>query len=169
MPKGRTALWHRAILDFPTHVSMSSFRLALEDYLHDLQTEESRQEFTALLGRCRRPVLLRARGGYNTIASDPAGQAALRREAYRQAGEYVVDHCDVLIAVWDGQPSRGRGGTAETVQYAQEQNRPIIRVWDGSFEVLNRDSNYGLDASALDAIDRFNRQALHAGERGRVT
>jgi len=75
-------------------------------------------------------------------------------------GQYVVDHCDVLIAVWDGQPSRGRGGTAEIVQYALEQNRPIIRVWGDSFEVLNRDNNNGLDASALDAID----QAQPGGE-----
>ena len=82
-----------------------------------------------------------------------------------QVGQYVVDHCDVLIAVWDGQPARGRGGTAEIVQYAQEQNRPIIRVWGDAFEVLNRDSNNGLDASALDGIDRFNRQAITPDER----
>ncbi|MGA3159798.1 MAG: hypothetical protein ABSC77_01175 [Terracidiphilus sp.] len=55
-------------------------------------------------------------------------QEAQRRDAYAQAGRYVVDHCDVLIAVWDGKPARGRGGTAKIVQYAQEQNRPIIRV-----------------------------------------
>ena len=138
--------------------------LTLEDYLEDFATEESRKEFEELLGRCRKPVLLRMRR-IQDDRRDPDDQAELRRDAYDQVGRYVVDHCDVLIAVWDGQPSRGRGGTAEIVQYAQEQNRPIIRVWGDSSEVLNRDNNNGLDASALDAIDQFNRQAITPAER----
>jgi hypothetical protein len=32
---------------------------------------------------------------------DPRDQAELRRDAYNQVGQYVVDHCDVLIAVWE--------------------------------------------------------------------
>jgi hypothetical protein len=40
----------------------------------------------------------------------------------------VVDRCDALIAVWDGEKSRGRGGTAEIVGYAQEQGVPIAWV-----------------------------------------
>ena len=35
-----------------------------------------------------------------------------RDEAYERAGRHVVDRADVLIALWDGQPPRGRGGTA---------------------------------------------------------
>ena len=58
----------------------------------------------------------------------------MRRDAYANAGRYVVDHCDLLIAVWNGEPSRERGGTAEIVQYALKQNRPILRVWGDSFE-----------------------------------
>ena len=50
-------------------------------------------------------------------------------------------------------------------QVRQEQNRPIIRVWGDAFEVLNRDSNNGLDASALDGIERFNRQAITPEQR----
>ena len=33
-------------------------------------------------------------------------------------GRATVAHCDVLIAVWDGLPPRGRGGTGEVVQLA---------------------------------------------------
>jgi hypothetical protein len=148
----------RAVLAEPESRLDVVLPLAIEDYLLDFATEESRAEFRELLAHSRKPVSLRTR----RIAddhSDPAGQAELRREAYAKVGLYVVDHCDVLIAVWDGQPSRGRGGTAETIRYALEQRRPIIRVWEDSFEVLNRDNN-GLDASALGAIDQFNRQAI---------
>src|SRR4030095_12439696 len=34
-------------------------------------------------------------------------------EAYVMAGRGTVAHCDILIAVWDGLPPRGRGGTGE--------------------------------------------------------
>lgn len=47
---------------------------------------------------------------------------------FERAGRRVVDLCDVLIAVWDGQPSRGRGGTAEIVAYARAQGRAVRRV-----------------------------------------
>ena len=34
------------------------------------------------------------------------------------AARATVAHCDMLIAVWDGRPPRGRGGTAEVVDLA---------------------------------------------------
>jgi|ERR1035441_3324780 hypothetical protein len=150
LAEGADRVVARAVLDCPDARLDVVLPLALEDYLEDFVTEESRKEFKELLDRCGRPVLLRTRrireerrdGG-----GDPGGQAEvraeLRREAYAAAGRYVVDHCDVFIAVWDGEPSRGRGGTAEIVQYALEQNRPILRVWGDSFEVLNRGNSTG--------------------------
>jgi hypothetical protein len=154
-----------AVLDYAGARLDVVLPLTIEDYLEDFESAESKAEFRELLGKCRRPVLLRARN-IRDDRHDAGDQAELRRDAYRQVGQYVVDHCDVLIAVWDGQPARGRGGTAEIVKYAQEQNRPIIRVWGDAFEVLNRDSNNGLDASALHGIDRFNRQAITPEQRG---
>lgn len=48
-----------------------------------------------------------------------------RTEAYLAAGRAVADASDVLIAVWDGAPAAGRGGTAEIVRYARDRG---IRV-----------------------------------------
>ncbi len=162
LAEGADRVVARAVLADPDARLDAVLPLALEDYLEDFATEESREEFKELLSRCRKPVLLRTR----RIADDrhdPGDQAELRRDAYAHVGRYVVDHCDVLIAVWDGEPSRGRGGTAEIVQYAREQKRPIIRVWGDSFEMLNHGN--GLDASAIDGIDQFNRQAITLDER----
>lgn len=50
-------------------------------------------------------------------------------EAYWAAGKEVVNRCSLLLAVWNGQPSGGLGGTADVVAYAREQNRPTIIVW----------------------------------------
>ena len=131
-----------------------------------LQPRSLEEKFKELLGRSRKPVCLRTRR-IEDDRSDPGGQAELRKEGYAKAGQYVVDHCDVLIAVWDGMPSRGRGGTAEIVQYAREQRRPIIRVWGDGFEVLNPDKNNGLDASALYAIDQFNQRSMTPEQRAK--
>jgi hypothetical protein len=48
-----------------------------------------------------------------------------RNEAYYKAGKLVVDSCDVMIAVWDGEKSNGRGGTADIVKYAKETNKQL--------------------------------------------
>ncbi|MFF4031740.1 hypothetical protein ACFYZ2_18675 [Streptomyces sviceus] len=50
-------------------------------------------------------------------------------EAYDRAGQWVARHCEVLIAVWDGQPSRGLGGTADAVAHAMELNRTVRVIW----------------------------------------
>lgn len=138
--------------------------LEIEDYLKTFEDDRSREEFLELLKLSRRPILLRTRHLHED-RHDAAGQTELRHQAYVQVGQYVVDHCDVLIAVWDGEPARGVGGTADVVQYAIEQRRPIIRIWGDSIEVLNKGNNNGLDASPLYAIDRFNRLPITAEER----
>lgn len=38
--------------------------------------------------------------------------------------EWMVDHCDGLVAVWDGT----RGGTANCVVYAERKHKPITRI-----------------------------------------
>lgn len=36
---------------------------------------------------------------------------------------------DVLLAVWDGMPPDGRGGTGDTVQLARARGVPVTVVW----------------------------------------
>lgn len=52
-----------------------------------------------------------------------------REESYRNVGEYLVTHCDVLIAIWDGQPARGPGGTAEVVASARDRYLPVAWIY----------------------------------------
>jgi hypothetical protein len=137
LAEGADRVVARAVLEYPGARLDVVLPLALEDYLEDFATEASRKEFEELLGRCDRPVFMRARR-IAEESRDAGEQAAMRKEAYAQAGRYVVDHCELLVAVWDGEPSSERGGTAGVVQYSLEQNRPVLRVWGDSFEVLNR-------------------------------
>ncbi|WP_308204587.1 hypothetical protein [Frankia sp. R82] len=45
------------------------------------------------------------------------------------ASRVLVDAADHIIAVWDGQPARGYGGTADVVAYARSLGRPVQIVW----------------------------------------
>lgn len=49
-------------------------------------------------------------------------------EAYLCAGKRVVDESDWVIAVWDGEPAAGRGGTADIVRYALSRRKPVIHM-----------------------------------------
>jgi hypothetical protein len=40
-----------------------------------------------------------------------------------------VDRSSVLVAVWDGQPARGLGGTADVVAYARQRGVPMEVIW----------------------------------------
>lgn len=55
------------------------------------------------------------------------------REAYMAASEHVLSTIDALVAVWDGGPSGGHGGTADVVAAARERGLPVTVVWpDGA-------------------------------------
>jgi hypothetical protein len=54
-------------------------------------------------------------------------------EAHMDASRFMVDSADHLIAVWDGEPARSYGGTADVVQYARDRGVPVAVVWpDGA-------------------------------------
>ena len=47
----------------------------------------------------------------------------------------TVNGADVLIAVWDGQPARGKGGTADVVDYAKSLGKPLVVIDAVTLEV----------------------------------
>jgi len=51
-----------------------------------------------------------------------------RTEAYESAGLFVLDHIDVLIALWDGKPAKGRGGTGQMVAEARARGLPMAWI-----------------------------------------
>jgi hypothetical protein len=69
--------------------------------------------------------------------AEPSEEAFLyaepSEEAFLAAGKRVVDDCEMLIAIWDGKPARGLGGTADVVRYAQDTGKAVSIVWpDGA-------------------------------------
>jgi len=63
------------------------------------------------------------------------GASDEREEAYLDCGIEIVNSCDVLVALWDGEPARGRGGTAEVVTFSRELGKPLVIVDPDTGEV----------------------------------
>lgn len=49
-------------------------------------------------------------------------------QGYRAAGQLILAHCDVLIAIWDRKPAAGIGGTAEIVEEAQRRGLVVVLI-----------------------------------------
>jgi hypothetical protein len=56
--------------------------------------------------------------------SDPTRRPA----SYMAVGQAVLRHSDILIAIWDGEPAKGFGGTADVVRAAREQEIPVVWI-----------------------------------------
>jgi hypothetical protein len=137
--------------------------LPRDDYECDFTSARSKAEFRALLAQAA-AVTEQAAGGK-------------REEAYERGGHAVVDRSDVLLALWDGRASRGRGGTAEVVSYARQQRVPVLRIpvarpgdrppraspIDGQ---PLPDHHTPLSEDAFGGLDRFNVTSLRARGRG---
>lgn len=49
-------------------------------------------------------------------------------EAFYEAGKHIVNSSDMVVAIWNGQPAKGLGGTGDIVKYAQSINRTILHI-----------------------------------------
>ena len=85
------------------------------DYEQDFAAGAPRDAFHALLAQAQSVLEL-------------PGQRGAPLAAYVMAGRATVAHCDVLVAIWDGEPPRGRGGTGEVVEIALLAGTPILHI-----------------------------------------
>jgi len=57
------------------------------------------------------------------------GMTASDSEAHMTGSEILVGLADELVAVWDGKPAWGYGGTADVVAYAERNGVPVRVLW----------------------------------------
>ncbi len=79
------------------------------EYESDFADEASRLEFREFLADA---TVVDVRAARRSLEGD-------RDQAYAQVGIYSSDHCQIMIAIWDGKPARLGGGTADVVEYHQ--------------------------------------------------
>ena len=56
--------------------------------------------------------------------------------SFLESGKYIVEHSDIIMAVWDGFPSKGLGGTGDIVNYAEGLNKPIIYINPKTLQII---------------------------------
>jgi hypothetical protein len=67
----------------------------------------------------------------SSAVEEPARRAHLGRPAedgYHAVGQSLLDQSDALIAVWDGEGSRGKGGTVDVMDEARARGIPVVWV-----------------------------------------
>ncbi|MBL8522023.1 MAG: hypothetical protein JNK75_15300, partial [Betaproteobacteria bacterium] len=115
------------------------------EYAKDFTDESSRAAFDTLLARC--DSVFELDGDRNEAEA-----------AYETAGKVLLDQADILIAVWDGNLGRGRGGTSRVVADAVSRHIPVIHIdttgprepmllWSGLLE-------FEIDQPGVEAVPR---------------
>jgi hypothetical protein len=59
-------------------------------------------------------------------------------DKYLAAGKRMVEMAEVIIAVWDGKPAKGKGGTADIVSYALQRGVRLVHLNPVNFSMTPR-------------------------------
>jgi len=86
-----------------------------EIYEKDFDSEESLCLFRQQLGAAESVISLPPHDGIDPIYIESHGPA--RNQQYVQAGVFISNHCQVLLALWDGHGAEHEGGTADVLHY----------------------------------------------------
>jgi hypothetical protein len=116
LARGADQVFARVVLELGGQLDVV---IPAADYLERKVKPDNRAEFAALIGQATNVRVL----GFETS----------NRDAYAAANETVLGDVDALVAVWDGAPPDGKGGTGDTVHAARERGLPVMVVWpDGA-------------------------------------
>jgi len=117
LAEGADRLAARVALDCGTRLIVP-LPMSQAAYERDFQTPASVVEFRDLLCRADRSFELAWAGLGDEGTSGVSGGD--RDRAYALVGAYIAHHCQILIALWDGEDSDSEGGTAQVVGFKRE-------------------------------------------------
>jgi hypothetical protein len=124
LAEGADRLVVHQVLSQPESRLVVPLPLAKNDYLTDFKSAQSKKEFLGLLDQAEEVTEL--------PLPKPVRGKDLREAAYEALGQYLLDNCDVLLAVYDGQEAQGLGGTGGVVAEAKKRGLPIAWVHAGN-------------------------------------
>jgi len=122
-----------------------------DEYEEDFNAMDSRADYRTLLDQASAVMEL------NGDRKDAEG-------AYLEAGRVMLEQSDILIAIWDGKPARGRGGTGEIVAEALAAGKLVLQIvtdQPGKIRVLGRPDSVQWDEAVR---EEFRRLILCEGE-----
>jgi hypothetical protein len=115
LARGADQVFTRAVLELGGQIEVV---LPASDYRARKVKPENAAEFDDLIGQAA------------TVTTMPYETS--NRDAYMAASERVLTTVDAMVAVWDGKPSDGHGGTGDVVAAARKRGLPVTVVWPDS-------------------------------------
>jgi hypothetical protein len=112
LARGADQIFARVVLELGGSVEVV---LPAADYRERKVKPDNTAEFDALITRA------------TSVHTMPLPES--NREAYLAASEHVMANADEMVAVWDGSPPDGAGGTADVVHTARQRDIPVTVVW----------------------------------------
>ena len=125
------------------------------EYEKDFVEPASVTEYRALLARA-------------TSVFEHDGDRRHEAAAYLEAGRTMLAQSDLVVAVWDGEPSRGVGGTADVVREALAKGMPVVRIDPARPEVPALLGTALADGDWADGARAYLRELLELPEKSRV-
>lgn len=105
---GTDQIFARILLEM--HVPLVAI-LPSAGYEDAFESEEDEREFRRILGLAKEVRQL--------------AFCAPSEAAFMEAGRCIVQASDLIVAVWNGKPAAGFGGTADVIEYAVRLKRPV--------------------------------------------
>jgi hypothetical protein len=93
------------------------------DYLKDYTIKEDAESLQYLLKKAKRIIELEGKSWV-----DETGKRKHDSNSYENVGRQVISSSDIILAIWDGQESRGKGGTGQVVMEALQHGIPVIWI-----------------------------------------
>ena len=117
-----------------------------EEYKKDFHDDASRRAFDDLLSKAT--AVFELEGELDANGNHLA-------TTYGTVGRVVLDHCDLLVAIWDGLPARGDGGTAHVLELARHRHIPIVCLGINQFPdtFFSGERNEGIPLASVDYPD----------------
>jgi len=123
---------YSAVLPFPR-----------EEFLNDFKSETSQHHYQELIENA------------SSVFELP-GERDKEEEAYEAASHYLAAKSDILISVWDGMPSGGKGGTKDTINNALKSGINVIHINSLEDNEINLLSNNDGDISSIPLKKDYN-------------
>lgn len=121
-----------------------------EEYCKDFNVRSDLNNFQALLDKATSVLEFDGK-----IGKDDLGNRVPDSQSYEVSGRAVLNQTDILIAIWDGKKSFGKGGTGQIVHEAIQKNLPVVLIpWETpeNWCLLNFTSNIVSDKAKLASI-----------------
>ncbi len=118
LSEGAEQLLVRQILQVQSANLIAVLPMTREVYRKNFQSENSREEFDKML----------------QVATEvfELPMADTRLTAFQAANDFVLEHCDMLLVIWDGKPAQGAGGTGELAMAARQRSLPLAWIHTGN-------------------------------------